>query len=229
MAEIHDWARAQLFVNAEASVTEFGKKIMPGVEHIIGVRTPNVRALAKIIAKEKGKEFLTSPYTHYQEEKALYAMVIGLTKMRTEEYRYYMERFVPVIDYWGVCDTACSEFKFAKKDLLWVWEKLQEYLQSGETYRIRFALVMMLNYFLLEDYIDEVLRICGSISNEEYYVQMANAWLISMAYVKFPQRTESFLQENTLDRFTQNKAIQKIRESYRVDKESKERLKKYRK
>jgi len=229
MAEIHDRARAQLFAKAEPSVAEFGKKIIPGAEKFIGVRTATVRALAKEIAKTDWQSFLKNPYVEYQEEKALYAMVIGMAKMETEQYRYHMEQFVSIIDNWGTCDTACSSFKFAKKDRHWVWEKLQEYLRSGETYRIRFALVMMLSYFLEDAYIEDVLRISDEVQSEEYYVQMANAWLISMAYVKFPKETEAFLQKNSLDRFTQNKAIQKIRESYRVDAATKERLKQYRK
>ena len=83
-----------------------------------------------------------------------------------------------------------------------------------------------MDYFITEEWIETVLRIYDGISHEGYYVKMAVAWAVSMCYVKFPERTRLFLEDNHLDTFTQNKAIQKIRESYRVSREEKEDLKK---
>ena len=87
----------------------------------------------------------------------------------------------------------------------------------------------MLDFFINEEYIDQVLEILGKVRHEGgYYVKMAAAWAVSVCYVKFPEKTEVFLRKNLLDDFTHNKAIQKIRESYRVSKEEKERLKELR-
>jgi 3-methyladenine DNA glycosylase AlkD len=87
----------------------------------------------------------------------------------------------------------------------------------------------MLDYYMNDTYIEEILSWCDAIHHEGYYVKMAVAWLVSMCYVKYPERTDVYLQENKLDSFTQNKAIQKICDSYKVEKESKIRVKQYKK
>ena len=101
---------------------------------------------------------------------------------------------------------------------------LEPYLNSSQEYEIRFAVVCLLDFFVQEAFIDRILNCFSDIHHEGYYVKMAVAWAVSVCYVKFPEKTEDFLLKNTLDDFTHNKAIQKIRESYRVSKEEKERL-----
>ena len=89
-------------------------------------------------------------------------------------------------------------------------------------WRIRFGLVTLLGYYLEESYIDEIFYLCTNITNREYYVKMAQAWLISIMFIKFREKTLDYLKENTLDNWIQNKTIQKIRESIRVSKEDKD-------
>ena len=100
-------------------------------------------------------------------------------------------------------------------------------MSSTQEYEIRFAVVCLLDFFIQEDFIDRILSFFSSIHHDGYYVKMAIAWAVSVCYVKFPEKTESFLLQNTLDDFTHNKAIQKIRESFRVSKEKKEKLKQW--
>ena len=101
---------------------------------------------------------------------------------------------------------------------------LEPYLNSSQEYEIRFAVVCLLDFFVQEAFIDRILNCFSDIHHEGYYVKMAVAWAVSVCYVKFPEKTEEFLLKNTLDDFTHNKAIQKIRESYRVSREEKEEL-----
>ena len=119
--------------------------------------------------------------------------------------------------------------KSPKKHMKEMWEFLEQYINSKNEYEIRFALVMYLNYFLTDDYIDKILCKIDKITNKEYYVQMAIAWLISFAYIKKKEKTQKYLLDNNLDKFTLNKSIQKICESYRVSNEDKEKLRKYKK
>ena len=86
---------------------------------------------------------------------------------------------------------------------------------------------MYLDYYLKEEYIDKILEQINNITSKDYYVQMAIAWLVSIAYIKQKEKTEKFLKNNKLDKFTQNKSISKICESYRITPEEKERVKKY--
>ena len=88
----------------------------------------------------------------------------------------------------------------------------------------RFGIVMLLDHFITDTYIDEVLQVLDEVSHDGYYVKMAVAWAISICYVKFEEKTMVLLRENTLDDFTYNKSLQKITESYRVTKEDKARI-----
>ena len=84
--------------------------------------------------------------------------------------------------------------------------------------------VAMMNHFVDEEHIEEILSICNEIRHEGYYAKMAVAWALQVCYVKFPKKTRQLLENNSMDDFTHNKAIQKIRESYQVSREEKEEL-----
>ena len=221
--------REELFEKQDLKYKEFHSSLCPNVGKIIGVRVPQLRKMAKEIARTNHEEFLENAQDEYYEELVLQGLVIGYTKISIEETFKYLEKFVPKINSWAVCDTTCSNLKITKKHMSKMWVFLEQYINSDKEFEIRFALVMYLNYYLTEDYIDEILQKIDKIANKEYYVQMAIAWLISFAYIKQKDKTEKYLLKNNLDQFTQNKSIQKIRESFRVTKEDKEKLIEYKK
>lgn len=219
--------REQLFKKQDLKYKEFHSSLCPNVEKIIGVRVPELRNIAKEIAKEDYDKFLEQSKDEYYEELVLQGLVIGYAKISIQETFKYLKKFVPKINSWAVCDTTCSNLKITKKYMNEMWRFLEQYINSRNEYEIRFALVMYLNYYLTDDYIDEILQKIDKINNDKYYVQMAIAWLISFAYIKQKEKTEKYLQKNNLDKFTLNKSIQKICESYRVSEEDKARLRKY--
>ena len=100
-------------------------------------------------------------------------------------------------------------------------EFIQPYLKSNKEFEIRFAVVIILNYYITEDYIDLILETLDEVKHEGYYVKMAVAWAISLCFVKFEEKTMNYLKNNKLDDFTYNKSLQKICESLRVDKDTK--------
>ena len=222
--------RKKLLELQDVKYKEFHSGLCPNVDKIIGVRVPQLKELAKQIAKEDYKKFLIHVKDEYYEELALHGLVIGYAKMSIEDTFDYLKEFVPKINSWAVCDVTCANLKITKKYRKEMWEFLETYIHSNKEYEIRFAVVMYLNYYLTDDeYIAEILKRIDKVENKEYYVQMAIAWLISIAYIKQKDKTIKYLEKNHLDKFTQNKAIQKIRESYRVPKEEKENLLKYKK
>lgn len=216
--------REELFELQDKKYQEFHSKLCPNVEDIIGVRIPVLRRLAKQIAKENPKEFLEETPKYY-EERMLQGFVIGYMKAELKEKLGYLDRFVPMIDNWAVCDCCVSTYKFTNKYPKEMWKYIQKYLSSHREFELRFAIIMIMDYYLTREYIDQVLAIYDSIQNEGYYVKMGVAWALSMAYVKFPEKTMRLLQNNHLDDFTYNKALQKMIESYQIDKETKQRLK----
>ena len=227
-----DDIRALLRESADEKYMEFNSSLVPGeTTPMLGVRMPKIREIAKKIAKENGREYILAVKAAeergdvYQEEFLLHGIVIGYLKCDIKERMELLDEFVPVISNWAVCDCSCMTYKFMKKDAEEWFSYITKYLDSGEEYQIRFAVVCMLDHFVTDDFIDQVIRVMGQIKHEGYYVKMAVAWAVSVCFVKFPDRTRAFLQDNEMDDFTQNKSIQKIRESYRVSKEDKEWVK----
>lgn len=104
------------------------------------------------------------------------------------------------------------------------FDYLRGYQNSKEEFELRFMIVSMMAHFVDEEYIDEILKICENTRHDGYYTKMGAAWAIQACYVKFPEKTRMLLEHNEMDDFTHNKAIQKIRESYRVSREEKEEL-----
>lgn len=205
----------------------FHQRLCNGNETILGVKMPKLEALAKEIVKSDWREYLSRACDDSYEEIQLQGMVIGLTKdMSMEEYFKYLENFIPKIDNWAICDITCAKLKRTKKCLKEMWDFLDSYYYSEEEFKIRFALVMYLDYFLTDEYIEMVLARVEEVRHEGYYVRMAAAWLLQVAYVKNRDITLAFLQKTKIDNFTYNKALQKMRESLRVSKEDKQMLQK---
>lgn len=216
--------KEQLFNLADADYQKFAAALIPTVNNVIGVRLPELRKLAKRIAKGDWRAYMAEAESDYFEEVMLQGMVLGYVKTDLEEILQYTADFVPKINNWSVCDSFCTGLKFTRQNKERVWEFIMPYLLSHKEYEIRFAVVMMLSYFIEEEYIERILQLLDKVSHEGYYVKMAVAWAISICYVKMPEPTLKYLTSNTLDDFTYNKALQKITESYRVDQATKKMI-----
>ena len=226
--------REQLFQLSEESYKDFNRNIVPGEERMIGVRLPALRKLARETAKSSGREYLDEAAEamgpdSLHEEIMLYGMVLGYTKMEKEERAERLDRFVPLIRTWAICDTCVTGYKFMEKEPDYWFDYLKRYETSDKEFDLRFMIISMLSHFIDDRHIDEVLRLCGSIRNDGYYTKMGVAWTVSVCYVKYPEKTRKLLESGVMDEFTHNKSIQKIRESYRVSREEKEELKKLKK
>ena len=210
--------------HAEQTYQEFNASLIPGGSPILGVRVPVIRALAKQIAKEDWRSYLADARDDTYEERSLQGFVIGYAKADIEEILTYAGAFIPKINDWAVNDGFCSTFKIAQKHRERVWEFLIPYMESGNEFEQRVVAVMLMNHFLVEEYIDRVLDVWENLRHEGYYRKMGVAWGVATAYAKFPEQTHAFLLRGSLDDFTHNKAIQKMIESYRISKEQKEIL-----
>lgn len=217
--------RDKLFELSDDKFKTFHSRLCPNTDNIIGVRLPLLRQIAKEIAKGDWRNFLSNSKEEYYEEILINGLVIAYAKCDVEERLNYIESFVPKIDNWAICDSFCNTLKFVNKNKEIMWEFIQPYLKSYNEFEIRFAVVIILNYYITEDYIDLVLKTLDNIKHDGYYVKMAIAWAISMCFVKFEEKTMAYLKDNSLDDFTYNKSLQKICESLRVDKNTKELIK----
>ena len=216
--------KQQLEVLAEDEYRIFTSGLLPNIDNILGVRLPLLRKMAKQLAKENWREYLQTAKEDSFEESMLQGMVIGYVSCSVAERLLHIQNFVPKIDNWSVCDSFCVGLKFTKEHREQVWNFLQPYFGSEQEYEIRFAVVMLLFYYIEETYIGEVLNILDDVRHDGYYVKMAVAWAVSICYVQFPEQTMIYLKNNRLDDFTYNKALQKITESLKVDKETKKQI-----
>ena len=213
--------KARLLALADPKQQQFHSKLCPGLTNILGVRTPQMRALAKELARGDFRSYLETARDDSYEETLLQGMVIGYGKMDLQERLERIAGFVPKINNWATCDLFCTSLSFVRKNQQTVWEFLQSYLRSTEEFSLRFGIVMLLDYFITEDYIDIIFPLLDAVRHDGYYVKMAVAWAISICYVRFPEKTMAFLKNNHLDDFTYNKALQKTCESLRVSDEEK--------
>lgn len=217
--------KKDLFELKDDKYKEFHSSLCPGINNIIGIRVPILRSYAKDITKQNWREYIKNIDNEYYEEKMLKGMIIGLVKCEFDERKEHIENFVPLIDNWAICDTFCAGLKNTKKDKKQVWDLIEKYLNSKEEFELRFAIVMILDYYITDEYLNIVLEKLNNVKSDYYYVKMAVAWAISIAYIKYPEITIDFLKNNNLDEFTHNKAIQKILESLRVENSQKEQIK----
>lgn len=214
--------RKQLEQLAEPQYKKFSTGLLPGVDNVLGVRLPVIRKIARQIVKDGNwKEYLSENPKVYFEETMLQGMIIGLLKLDIESIMLLVQEFVPKIHNWSVCDSFCNGLKIVKLHRKRVWKFLFPYLHSSNAYDIRFAVVMLIFYYIDEEYIYETLDALDTVNHDDYYVKMAVAWAISICYIKLPDVTMSYLKDNNLNKDTYNKALRKICESLRVDKDTK--------
>ncbi len=215
----------ELFELQDISYGDFQAKLVPNIprELLIGVRVPEARKLAKRLAKEpEASEFLKDLPHKYYDENILHALLISEMK-DYDACIVAIDEYLPYIDNWAVCDILSPKiFKEHKTSLL---EKIKEWSASDKTYTCRFGLEMLMSYFLDNDFKPDYLEITTSVHSEEYYVRMMIAWFFATALAKQWDASIKYIEDNHLDTWTHNKAIQKARESRRIAQKQKEYLK----
>ncbi len=214
---------------AQPEYQRFASKLIPSInpQTLLGVRLPRLRMLAKRIMRSgKWKDYLSSAVDDSFEEIMLQGMVIGQLEDLTEVF-YWIKRFVPKINNWSVCDSFCSGLKIARIHQQEMWDFLQPFIHDKREYYLRFGIVMLLFYYVNDDYIDQVFTAVNQAKTDEYYSKMAAAWAVSVCYASYPQKTICYLIRSDLDDVVYHKALQKIGELKQVTLEEKQQLKKF--
>ena len=206
---------------------DFNSKLIPNIrkDTMIGIRIPILRKIAHGIYKSDYEKFLKLVTNKYYEETMIEGLIIAQIKDQ-ESFVHHAKKFIDKIDNWAICDTFCNSLKIINENKKYYFDFFEVFLDSNREYYIRCSLVVFLNYYIEDEYIDKLFSLIDNIKFNTYYVNMAIAWLISMIYIKYPKKTLNYLINNNLNDFTHNKAIQKIIESYRVLKEDKDNLRK---
>ena len=225
---IRNRIREELFSLQDKKYREFQAKLIPTVdpETVIGVRTPQLRKLAKRLYKETDpaelEAFLKELPHKYFDENQLHAFLIS------EEKDYdrcvaQVNAFLPCIDNWATCDQLSPKvFKKHRGELL---SHIREWISSDSTYTIRFGIGMLMQHYLDDNFEPAYPEMVAQVRSEEYYVNMMIAWYFATALAKQYETAVTYIEEQKLDVWAHNKAIQKARESYRITPAQKEYLK----
>jgi len=219
--------RERLLELEDTAYRDFHLKTCPQAEHVIGVRMPEQRKLAKEITKGDFWQFLDEIQPYYYEEVLITGVVVASAPMALAERLDYVAWFIPLINNWAICDCFCASFKPKPEDLPRLWDFILEVGQTPAEYPQRFMLVMMLDHFLRPErpeYLPQIFCVINNLKSDKYYVNMAIAWLVAEAFTKFRDETLEYLRSDQLSTFTHNKAIQKAHESRRVSSEDKATL-----
>ena len=195
---------------------------------MIGIRVPIMRNIAKIIAKGDIEAFLKCAQNKYYEEVMIQGFLISHIKNEKIFYKYFQE-YINKIDNWALCDSFCNSIKIVKKYEQKYFAKSINLALNENEFIARVGLVIILIFFINQDNLNTIFETLNKIQSDKFYINMAEAWLICEMYILFPENTRVFLEKNNLNKFTQNKAISKIHDSFRVSKEEKEILNNYRK
>ena len=217
--------RAELFKMQDINYRDFNSKLIPTVdkESMIGIRTPDLRKYAKQLGKSSDViEFLQTLPHKYFDENQLHAFIISEIK----DFKNCIDeinRFLPYIDNWATCDQLSP--KVFKKHHNELSEYIKDWLKSDKVYTLRFGIGMLMEHFLDEDFDILYPETVSKIRSGEYYINMMIAWYFATALAKQYESVIPFIENNSLDIWTHNKAIQKAVESLRISDEKKEYLK----
>lgn len=225
MSDIINEIETELFALQDEKYRDFNASLVPTLDKnsFIGVRSPELRRLAKKYAKDERIEVFLSALPHkYQEENTLHGFIISLEK-DFDKAIAETELFLPYINNWAVCDGISPKvFAKNKPELL---EYIKMWIKSDETYTVRFAIGMLMRHFLDEEFEPWQMEFVISVDSEEYYIRMMQAWYMATALAKQYDAAFEVIKAKKLPKWTHNKSIQKAVESYRITDERKALLK----
>ena len=218
----------QLKELSSEKIKVFSEKLIPTELPIMGVRVPDLRKLAKEIAKKDYMTFLEECDESYLELQMLKGYVIGIAAMPFEKRIAYLKKFVPQIKDWAVCDGLVSSLKCTKKNYDAMLEYILTYKESHNEFEVRFLAVMLMNYYLIPNYVSQAVNIILQLDIEKYYAKMGVAWFIATLMIDYPELAFQALEEIE-DAKTIQLTIRKVRDSYRIPAELKEKILFYKK
>lgn len=214
----------RLFELRDVEYASFQAKLTPTVpfELFIGVRVPKVRLLARELLKNPGYETFLEELPHkYYDENMLHGLLIsGISDF--DKCVSLVDRFLPYVDNWAVCDIMSPKvFAKHKSELL---VKIREWASSDDVYTCRFGLEMLMSHFLDKDFKPAYLKIVAAVKGDDYYVKMMVAWFFATALAKQWDASIPYIENRKLAAWTHNKTIQKAIESFRITDEQKKYL-----
>ena len=206
---------------------EFHKKIAV-YDDVIGVKIDDLRRIAKTISKGDYKGFIKCNNSSSYELILIEGLIYGYIKIPFNELKDYLEVYFKKVKTWAEVDSVVANLKIFNKERKNGFNYAKKLIHNKNPFIKRFGIVILLDYYLHDDYINQVLEVISKVKSDDYYVKMAVSWLMSVSYIKYKEKTLVYLV-NINDEFIYNKTLSKIIESRRIDAKEKEFIRSLRK
>ena len=221
--------RTKLISASDDEYRVFCMRSIPCDRPFLGVRIPEIRKLVLEIPMEQFEEFLDVTPIVIEE---VIARGFVISRLSYDEMLVYFDSQITLLDNWCTVDTFCASLrktiKHHKAEFLDL--KVEKLLKSKGEFSARAGVVFLLDFYVSPEWLHLIFDRIETLKNrEEYYIKMALACLLAECFIKFPDETYGYLKQSNLDKWTFNKAISKICDSYRVDTEVKNEIRKLRK
>ena len=214
--------QTDLFNMRDIKFAQFNASLIPttAATNVIGVRTPELRKYAKTI--KNTDEFLSCLPHKYFEENQIHAFI--LSDIRSfEKCLNLVNAFLPYIDNWATCDQLIPKIFAKNTDKILPW--IRKWIKSNHTYTVRFAIGLLMRFYLGDKFDTSYANMVVNIKNDEYYINMMRAWYFATALAKNWDDVIDIIKNKKLDTWTHNKTIQKSIESFRISESQKRFLK----
>ena len=192
----------------------------------LGISYQQLEGVAKHIYQSDYHTFLRSNTHDVYELDVIHTKLIGMIKDFDEAFKYFND-FIPYANEWSLVDGLCQNFKITSKYHELVFQRIETLAESQMPFENRIAIVMLLSHFVKDTYVHKSLAIIKQIKSDHYYVKMAVAWALQVYAVHYPNEVMHILASQILHPWVQNKAIQKIKESFRISDAYKHELSQY--
>ena len=198
---------------------EFSKRIVV-YDDVLGIKVDVLKKIAKEISKGDYKGFIENNNSNIYELILIEGLMYGYLKISFWELKEYLDKYILKLKSWGQVDSVVANLKIFKKNDKDGFIYAKKLIRNKNNFIKRFGIILLLDYYLHDKYIDKVLELISSIKTSDYYVKMAIAWLMSTAYIKYKEKTLVYLV-NIKDDFIYNKCLSKIIDSKRISKSEK--------
>ena len=206
---------------ADPAYRDFSARLIPDTPQMLGVRVPVLRTAAKQIARGDAQAFLACEKSPCHEEIIMEGLVIGYAKLGFGAFCEYTRRFAQKVYNWAICDIPCSSMTLIRKFRTEYLIEIDRFLHSSNPWEQRVGVILLLDHYLVDGYLEIVFSRMDSLCSDFYYVQMAQAWLLATAFAKFRSETLAYLQTAALNAETFRLTVKKVQESSRIAAEDK--------
>ncbi|MGM9970583.1 MAG: DNA alkylation repair protein [Anaeroplasma sp.] len=150
------------------NIIAYNNRVIPNSKPSLGIKASILKEIAKKYAREK--EYTIFNELHiFHEEDMIHAYMIGYIKNIDDVYRF-ADIFIPSISNWAVCDGLVCNLKIVRKYREVFLNLVKKYKDSSNEYEKRFSLIMLLCYYVDDEYIDYIFNTIDEIECNTYYV-----------------------------------------------------------